>query len=293
MTLAGDWTIDWRPDEAMLAARLAALRPAAIDVPEEIVRRYREDGVVLIRGLYAEWVERLQAGLERILQNSAAYAFPSEAIGGGEAGRFFDAYCNWHVVPEFMAFCLTSSAASLAARLMGSATAQLFHEHVFSKEPGTAKATPWHHDMPYYSVAGTQTASVYVPLDETPEDIAVRFVAGSHRWGRLYHPRGFADGEAVNLDDPEFAPLPDLSEARILGWALQPGDALVFDFKALHGTTANPIRNRRRAFSARFLGDDAHFHRRRGETSPPLEDRAFVEGERLPERWFPVVWRER
>jgi ectoine hydroxylase-related dioxygenase (phytanoyl-CoA dioxygenase family) len=32
----------------------------------------------------------------------------------------------------------------------------LFHEHVLVKEPGTLEPTPWHHDLPYWTLEGTQ-----------------------------------------------------------------------------------------------------------------------------------------
>ena len=34
--------------------------------------------------------------------------------------------------------------------------AVFYHEHVFTKDPGTNHATPWHHDQPYYPVDGWQ-----------------------------------------------------------------------------------------------------------------------------------------
>ena len=32
----------------------------------------------------------------------------------------------------------------------------LYHEHVLTKEPGTTKRTPWHHDQSYYPIDGTK-----------------------------------------------------------------------------------------------------------------------------------------
>jgi hypothetical protein len=31
---------------------------------------------------------------------------------------------------------------------------KFYHEHVLNKEPGTEKATPWHHDQSYYPING-------------------------------------------------------------------------------------------------------------------------------------------
>ncbi|MEC7141397.1 MAG: phytanoyl-CoA dioxygenase, partial [Pseudomonadota bacterium] len=46
---------------------------------------------------------------------------------------------------------------------------------------------------------------------------------------------------------------------------------------------------RRRAFSLRFVGDDARYVERPGRTSPPFPGHDMQPGQRLREDWFPVV----
>ena len=79
-------------------------------------------------------------------------------------------------------------------------------------------------------------------------------------------------------------------EEDIRRFALEPGDALLFDFRTLHGTTDAPIKARRRAFSTRWLGDDMVYCERAGETSPPLEDLGVTLGAPMPESMFPTLW---
>lgn len=265
----------------------------SIDLSTDDVAAFQRDGVCYRPGAFAEWVEPLRAGLDRMMAAPADYAFPSESALTGEPGRFFDAYCNWQRVPEFLTYTLTSAAASMAAQCMQSNTAQFFHEHVFSKEAGTAKRTPWHHDLPYYCVDGSQTASVYVALDDTPEETAIRFVAGSHRDGNTYVPRRFKSGHDYAKEDPSMVSAPsgdDFDEGRVISGALRAGDAIVFDFRTLHGTTDAPIEHRRRAFSSRWLGDDVRYVERPGVTSPPLENLGVAPGDRMPEHLFPTLW---
>lgn len=253
---------------------------------------FQRDGVAYLPGSFVEWVEPLRSGLDRVMASPSEYAFTSDSAEPGEPGRFFDTYCNWQRVPEFSAFALTSSAASIAAQCMRSSTAQFFHEHAFVKEPGTQKATPWHHDLPYYCVDGTQTASVYIALDDTPTETAVRFLRGSHRDGNTYVPRRFRTGLDYDYDDPTMTSAPTSGEdsvADVIAVPLAAGDAVVFDFRTLHGTTAAPVVNRRRAFSTRWLGDDVHFVERAGVTSPPLE-LDLAPGDPLPESLFPKLW---
>ena len=59
-------------------------------------------------------------------------------------------------------FAEESPAAQIVAEATGSKTIQLFHEHIFIKDPGTDKETPWHQDMPYYCVDGNDTGSFWI-----------------------------------------------------------------------------------------------------------------------------------
>ena len=185
------------------------------------IEKYRQDGVVILRGVFSDWVEKLCSGLDRNLADPQAYRFPCESVPEGTEGRFFDSYCNWDLIPEYRDFALHSYAASMAGQFMESRTARLFHEHAFIKEPGTQCATPWHQDMPYYCINGEQTVSVYVALDHADEDVAVRFIKGSHSSGNLYYPRVFMDGANFNEDDRSMVPVPDIdsnsSDYDILG----------------------------------------------------------------------------
>src|SRR4026208_873578 len=106
-------------------------------VSTEQVNAYEADGAVLLPGLLADWVDVIKAGIERNMNEPGPYA--SENLKPGEPGRFFDDYCNWQRIPEFADFARHSAAAEAAARLMKSKTAQLFHDHVLVKEPGTGK----------------------------------------------------------------------------------------------------------------------------------------------------------
>jgi ectoine hydroxylase-related dioxygenase (phytanoyl-CoA dioxygenase family) len=186
---------------------------------------------------------------------------------------------------------MESPMARIAARLMRSRTARFFHDHVLVKEPGTSVVTPWHQDQPYYLVEGSQSVSFWVPLDPVPRERTIEYVAGSHRWGKDYRPDRF-DGTRLYEGD-EAEPVPDIEADRdqfdIRGWAVEPGDAVVFSFRTLHGAPANDSPNRRRVISLRWVGDDARFARRLGRTSPPFPDLEFEAGARFDAPEFPII----
>lgn len=260
-------------------------------VSAEQVRSFQTDGVAYLPGLFKGWVETLSRGIERNMGEPGPYA--AENLKPGESGRFFDDYCNWQRIPEFVDFAQHSPAAEAAATLMRSRSAQLFHDHVLVKEPGTTKPTPWHQDAPYYFVDGEQTLSFWVPVDPVAE-ASLRCVAGSHRWPKLVLPVRWLSEQNFYADSDAYIPIPDPDvepeKYRVLEWAMQPGDAVAFHYRTLHGARGNTTSRRRRAFSLRFVGDDARYVERPGRTSPPFPGHDMKPGQRLREDWFPVLW---
>ena len=259
---------------------------------EATITAFRTDGAAVLRGVFSDaWIARLRAG---VAENMAA---PGRYTKGytkdGDPGRFFGDYCNWARIADYRAFFFDSPAPRLAGELMGSAKVNLFHEHVLVKEPGTRDRTPWHHDQPYYCVDGRDNCSLWIPLDPVPEDTCVEFVAGSHRWGKWFTPTKFK-GVPYAREDDGYETVPDIDAARsgyrLLRWAMQPGDAIAFHFLTVHGAPGNPSPTvRRRAFAARFTGDDARYAVRDGEMSPPFPEVTLRVGDAMDCATFPVL----
>ena len=253
------------------------------------IETYQRDGVVLVRGLFADYLPQLAAGIEANMRDPGPYG--AENLKAGEAGRFFDDYCNWQRIGEFEQVIHHSSVAEVAADLMGSQQVQLFHDHVLVKEPGTSKPTPWHQDSPYYFVEGQQTVSFWSPLDPVRE-ATLRCVAGSHQWPRAVLPTRWLSEESFYPDEAAYMPVPDPDGEGmdIREWQMEPGDAVAFDFRILHGARGNMTQNRRRAFSLRLVGDDARYVERPGRTSPPFPGHDMQAGQKLREDWFPMIF---
>jgi ectoine hydroxylase-related dioxygenase (phytanoyl-CoA dioxygenase family) len=259
-----------------------------INVTDQMVQEFQRDGVVLVKGLWAAWVDQIAAGIQRNMDNPGPSA--AENLKPGEPGRFFDDYCNWERIPEFRDVIFHSDVADVAARLMQSQRVQLFHDHVLVKEPGTSKPTPWHQDGPYYFVGGRQTISFWSPVDPVKE-ASLRCVAGSHRWPREVLPKRWLADTSFYPDPEKYMPVPDpdAEGMAVREWQMEPGDAVAFDYRTLHGARGNEATTRRRAFSLRLVGDDARVVARPGPTSPPYPGHGMQAGERLREDWFPVL----
>ncbi len=256
--------------------------------PQQITA-FQRDGVILIKGLFAEYVETLRRGVARNMADPGPYA--AENLGVGESGRFFDDYCNWTRIPEFEDTIRNSPAAEVAADLMQSRRVQIFHDHVLVKEPGTTKATPWHQDGPYYFVQGRQTVSFWSPLEPVRE-ASLRCVAGSHLWDRPVLPTRWLAETRFYPDEDAYMPVPDpdAQNMDIREWEMEPGDAVVFHYDTLHGARGNSSPGRRRAFSVRYVGDDARYVTRPGPSSPPFPGHDMRPGDILREDWFPVIF---
>jgi len=251
------------------------------------------DGAVCVRGAFApEQVELARDAIDAVLADLSPFAKRASAA---DDGAFVEDFCNWQRIPAMEAFIRTSPAAAIAGELMGATRVRLYHDHVLVKEPGTRQRTPWHQDIPYYDVDGRQNISMWCPVDPVSRASTLELVAGTHL-GPWYMPRSFLDGQAKWFPDGSLAELPDIAgdpdRFRIIGWELEPGDAVFFHMLTLHGSAGVEGPNRRRVLSVRFLGDDMVHAPRQWVTSPPfpgLEDE-LPAGAPLDHPLFPVLW---
>ncbi len=252
---------------------------------------FQEKGAVLLKGAFADFVE----GAREAIEENKANPSWRERTYRPDDGRspFFQDYVVWNNFDGYRALVRESPMAQMAAELMGSKTARIFHDHILVKEPGNSVVTPWHQDQPYYLVEGEQSASFWVPLDAVPRERTIEYVAGSHRWNRSFRPQRF-DGTALFENDTQEA-VPNVDamrdELEILGWPVEPGDAVAFNFRTLHGAPANASPSRRRVISLRWVGDDAVFADRPGVTSPPFPDLEYTPGAPFEGEQFPVIYR--
>ena len=265
----------------------------AYQLPESTAADYQRFGAVVLRGvLSAEQVALLQQGIEHNLAHLSPLG--QVASKGDDPGKFIEDFCTWQSNPAYEAILRHSALPTVAKALMHSQSVRIYHDHLLVKEPGTRQATPWHQDQPYYNVSGRQNVSFWIPVDPVSQESTLRFVAGSHA-GTWYMPRSFRDNQAKWFADGTLAELPAIDAApeqfQQLAWALQPGDAVAFHMLTLHASGGVSPTQRRRVFSARYLGDDARHAVRPWRTSPPfaglserLEDGAVME-----DGLFPVV----
>lgn len=258
------------------------------------VDQFTRDGVIKLEAAFdLPWIEKLRDG---VAQNFAEPSeFACQYTPEGEPGGFYDDYCNWARIDGYREFLEASPAAEIAGRLMGSDAARIYHEHVLVKEAGTREISPWHQDLPYYGVEGEKLCSIWLPLDNVPLEACPEFVKGSHQSGERYIPKKFVSHKAYGDKQSGYADTPDIEADRsaynIVSWDMQLGDCIVFHMATLHGAPGTAeLKSRRRAFSTRWLGDDARFFTRPWETSPPFPELQLEEGQAMNVPSFPMLW---
>ena len=267
------------------------MKTTADAIPQTLVDDFQRDGCAVIRGLFTAWVDGLRRGIEENMANPSFRERTYHPEDGTAA--FFQDFCNWDKIDGYRELVRNSPMPAVAARLMQSDTARIFHDHVLVKEPGNSIATPWHQDQPYYLVDGAQSVSFWLPLDPVPRERTIEFAGGSHRKGKTYRAERF-DGTSLYEGDTTEA-VPDIEGTRsgrdIKGWAVEPGDAVIFNFRCLHGAPANSSSTRRRVISVRWVGDDARFKVRLNRmSSPPFPDLDYQDGAPFDAPEFPILY---
>jgi ectoine hydroxylase-related dioxygenase (phytanoyl-CoA dioxygenase family) len=208
---------------------------------QDQVDTFQRQGAVLLKGVFREFVDGARAAIEENIANPSWRERTYRPDDGGQA--FFQDYVVWDRFDGYRALVRGSRMPAMAAQLMGSRTARVFHDHILVKEPGNSVVTPWHQDQPYYLCDGRQTVSFWVPLDDIPRERTIEYVAGSHLWGVDYKPQRF-DGTDLFQNDTSEA-VPDVEALRdefeILGWAMEPGDAVAFPLPHVARGAGEPV----------------------------------------------------
>jgi len=251
------------------------------------------DGAVCVRGAFDG--DEVALARQAIDENLADLSDLAKRASADDDGAFVEDFCNWQRLAAMERFIRESAAARIAGELMGSQIVRLYHDHVLVKEPGTKQRTPWHQDIPYYNVDGRMNISMWCPVDPVARESTLEFVAGTHL-GPWFMPRSFLDGQAKWFPEGSLVEMPDFAadpeRFPVIGWELEPGDAVFFHMLTVHGSGGVSGSTRRRVLSVRFLGDDMVHAVRPWRTSPPFPGLVDELPDRAPldHPLFPVLW---
>jgi len=275
------------------------------EVTEDELATYRADGVVKLPAFVDG--EQCAAMLD-VLDHQVAH--PSRWV---TRSHYLSDRAFGLDVPVLRDYLLDPIIGANAARAMGSSSARFFFDHMFVFETNTPVDDHyWHQDLPFWPIDGQHVVSIWLSLvDCTPESAALKFVMGTHTEDRFYPPLGF-DGSpmvtdlgdlathAVDVRDlfhehqaPPFHEDPE--KHGVVEFSYEAGDAVLFSTRIVHSSGGNrSLTDRRVAYSARYVGDDARLMLRRGVFQDPAlfpeDDQPFEVGAPLTSRRYPVVY---
>ena len=264
---------------------------------------YAQNGVVCIRSAISDsLVVRIRSEIDQHLIRESAMELGGEEIPldneikPDSAHKSWQAFNGWKKYASYRELVFGSPLPAIAAELMNAVQVQLLYDHSFNKEPGSPVPVPWHHDLTFWPVSGSQICSVWVALDEvTTESGAVCFVRASHRWEQRFRPSLELNSETAKIANMLLEPCPNYFEvpgAELISWNMLPGDALVFSALTLHGSRGNNSKTKsRRAISPRFIGEDVRFVEGVHVLTPLLDPTPWLSaGAHLVGPDFPVAW---
>ena len=95
-----------------------------MDISYNQIKSYKEEGAILLKGVFIDWVETLETGIEKLIKNPS----PRERSYLPEDGtaKFFQDLCNWNRIDEFKDFIFNSDIGKISSALMNSKFTRFF-----------------------------------------------------------------------------------------------------------------------------------------------------------------------
>lgn len=148
----------------------------------------------------------------------------------------------------------------IAAALLGVEVIRLWHDQLLWKPPGggASGVVGYHQDKGYWTASSTSDmVTAWVAFDDVTEEMgAMRFVPGSHRWGRVIEGNAFfeTDHDAQRAA----AKVPDGAEWTEQVVELEAGQVSFHHCKTLHGSPPNRSDRDRVSLAVHLMSGDAH-----------------------------------
>lgn len=224
------------------------------------IQAFRDDGVIMIKGaIDPNWLSMVETGIEEARANASLLGkFMSRKVEGYQMDIFL-----WKRIDILRDLIYYGPFAHWAQQLMDSNEVRFFYDQMFVKEPGTDAPTPWHQDLSFWPIQGSQICSFWIPCDPVNrENSGLLYVKGSHKWPQRF--KAISPDMVAAMIDPAMDDIPDINanpdQYDLIDWEMEPGDILMFHPLTLHGSFGNASRvRRRRALALRWIGDDVTY----------------------------------
>jgi ectoine hydroxylase-related dioxygenase (phytanoyl-CoA dioxygenase family) len=251
------------------------------------VRSFRSNGVVCLRNFFPRSFLRL---FEYAIKQRTSHVRVDLVGDPADGAPLEAAMFLWREDESFRSLIWDFGMPELAARLMDASQVRLFSDTLLIKPPGCPVPLPWHRDLPYHPITGSQFLSVWVSLDPVADATGgVKYVAGSHKAATSDRVLPFPEDHTAPSAAVDHIPGFEECTGDLLSWHLAPGDCLVHHGLTVHASPRNSSpQSPRRALIVRFAGDDVRWCPRANAIAMP--DPKLSPGQELSSELFPVVW---
>ena len=204
------------------------------------VRRYHQDGYVVVKGL----LDPEETGLlARAAREDRVLDQHSFGRADGEGGTVRLSLWNHPTDTIYGMVARSESIVGSAERIL---EGEVYHYHskMIMKDPKVGGAWAWHQDYGYWYHNGVLfplLTSVYIAVDPaTRENGCMQVVKRSHDLGRIEH---FLTGEQAGADRARVDEI--LKKLELVYVEMEPGDGLFFHSNLLHRSDRNRSNNPR------------------------------------------------
>lgn len=219
---------------------------------QEQIASFEENGFLRIPQMYPEdEINAMSDDLDRLIDD---WSITDQGWTGAWREAYFDENLDKKVKLTAMHdLHLYSSAWARGAskpelgfalsQLLNKSSVELHHTTMHIKPPQTGHPFPMHQDYPFYEHIDGRYVDVLVHLDDTfHENGEIRFLAGSHKRGKIPHVLQNADGTSCS---PHLPP----AEYKLEDTTPVPakrGDVVIFHLYCIHGSYINQTNDPRR-----------------------------------------------
>ena len=200
----------------------------------------------------------------------------------------FDQYANlWTIHEEVRRHVLNPRMAEFARRLSRSSRIRIWSDQLLVKMPG-GRPSYWHQDVPLWAMIESGALSCWMALvDVTASMGCMRFIPGSHRWGRFAWKT--LPGDLLETLDGLRLLLPEDKHSRLqpVEVPLKAGSCTFHDGLMMHYAGPNLTDRARLGLVTHYVPDGTTFS---GINSSFMTDAAnLVAGQPIEGDLFPVV----
>lgn len=217
---------------------------------QEQVEFFNENGFLHIPQVFTpEETDRLSDELDRLVQE---WAFTSPGWTGPWRHAYMDpetekkskltALHDLHLYSAAWSQAVTHPRLTEALSDILGPNVELHHSTLHIKPPQTGHPFPMHQDNPFYDHQDGRYIDVLVHLDDTfHENGEIRFLAGSHKLGKLEHITQTAEGPCT-----PHLPTDKYSLEETVPVPAKRGDVVIFSIYTIHGSYINQTKKPRR-----------------------------------------------